>query len=577
MSIFEVIKAQNNHAKILQTSLKGALILKTPLLNKGTGFSQTERDEFNLNGLLPPDIATIEHQLQRVYEAYQENTTDIDRHIFLRSLQDRNETLFYHLLVTYITEMLPIVYTPVVGQACQQFHKIYRQPRGLFIAYPNKDKIDEMLSNIDLPDVQVIVVSDGERILGLGDQGVGGMGIPIGKTSLYSACGGIFPGFTLPILLDTGTDNEERLQDPLYLGWRHKRVRGKEYEDFIEAFVQSVMRHFPNVLLQWEDFAKDHARLLLDRYQDCLCTFNDDIQGTAAVATAGLLSAVKVIGSDITKQQIVIYGAGSAGTGIADLIVLAMVRRGISQEEAYRRIWLIDRPGLLHDGIKDLASFQIPYAQPAEKLSQMGLNPHQEIKLEEVIQKVRPTALIGVSGCFNAFTENCIKLMAKGTERPIIFPLSNPTSHCEAVPQDIIEWTNGCALVATGTQYPDVVYKGKTFQIGQCNNYFIFPAMGLGIIASKAKHVNSNMFIAAAEALSDLSPALKVDGASLFPMAADVRKVARHIALSIGLQAQKDHVAPETTPEELQKSIEDNFWQPDYCPLKKVEWTGWTK
>lgn len=568
--IFQLLKDPKSGVKSLTTSLKGSLLLKIPLLNKGTGFSQAERDEFNLNGLLPPDIATIEHQLQRVYEAYQENTTDIDRHIFLRSLQDRNETLFYHLLVTYITEMLPIVYTPVVGQACQQFHRIYRQPRGLFIAYPNKDKIDEMLSNIDLPDVQVIVVSDGERILGLGDQGVGGMGIPIGKTSLYSACGGIFPGFTLPILLDTGTDNEERLQDSLYLGWRHKRVRGKEYEDFIEAFVQAVMKHFPNVLLQWEDFAKDHAHLLLERYQDQLCTFNDDIQGTAAVATAGLLSAVKTIGSDIAKQQIVIYGAGSAGTGIADLLILAMVRQGLSKEEACQHIWLISRSGLLHDGIKNLASFQIPYAHSAEKLAQMGFNPNQEIKLEEVIQKVHPTVLIGVSGNFGAFTENCIKLMAQGTPRPIILPLSNPESHCEATPEDIIEWTNGQALVATGTQYPDVVYKGKTFQIGQCNNYFIFPAMGLGIIASKAKRVTSNMFLAAADALSDLSPALKVDGASLFPMAADVRKVARHIALSIGLQAQKDHAAPETTLEELQKSIEDNFWQPDYFPLKKV-------
>lgn len=569
MSYFQFLKDQKNGSKTLQTSLRGQLLLKTPLLNKGTGFSQAERDEFGLNGLLPPDLAKIENQLQRVYEAYQENKTDIDRHIFLRDLQERNETLFYRLLTTYITEMLPMVYTPVVGQACQEFHKIYRQPRGLFIAYPNKDKMDEMLANIDLPNVQVIVVSDGERILGLGDQGTGGMGIPIGKTSLYSACGGIFPGFTLPILLDTGTDNEERLKDPLYLGWRHHRIRGKEYEDFVESFVQAVKKRFPNVLLQWEDFAKDHAHLLLERYQDQLCTFNDDIQGTAAVATAGLLSAVKASGGDMTKQQIVMYGAGSAGTGIANLIVRAMVQEGLTQEEAYRHFWLIDRAGLLHQGMKDLASFQQPYAQPLEKLTQLGLNPAEEIKMEEVIQKVRPTALIGVSGCFGAFTETSIKLMAQGTSRPIILPLSNPETHCEANPKDIIEWTDGRALVATGTQYPDVVYKGKTFQIGQCNNYFIFPAMGLGIIASKAKRVTTQMFLKAAYALSDLSPALKQEGASLFPMAAQVRDVARHIAFAVGLQAQQDGVAPQTSPEELRKSLEDNFWEPAYLPLKK--------
>jgi malate dehydrogenase (oxaloacetate-decarboxylating) len=570
MASFQFLKDAKNGKKILQTSLKGQLLLKTSILNKGMAFSQKERNELGLNGLLPPDIEEMEIQLKRIYKAYQEKTSDIERHIFLRRWQDLNETLFYGLLVKHITEMLPIVYTPVVGLACQRFHQIYRQPRGLFIAYPNRDKIEEMLANVDLPDVKVIVVSDGERILGLGDQGTGGMGIPIGKISLYTACGGIFPGYALPIFLDTGTDNEERLEDPLYLGWRHHRVRGKEYEDFVDLFVQAVKKRFPNVLLQWEDFAKDHARLLLNRYQDQLCTFNDDIQGTAAVTVAGILSAVKVVGSTITQQNIVMYGAGSAGTGIADLIVLSMMRQGLSKEEACRRIWLIDQVGLLHEGIKDLAPSQIPYAQPVDRISQMKFNPSNSIGLEEVIQKVHPTILIGVSGCFGAFTENCVKTMAQFTPRPIIFPLSNPTSHCEAHPKDIIEWTEGKALIATGTQFSDVVYKGTTFQIGQCNNSFIFPAMGLGILASKANRVTSNMFLAAAEALSGLSPALKAKGASLFPLADQIRDVALHLAAAVGLQAQKDNVAPKTTPEELQVSIDENFWTPEYVSVQKI-------
>jgi malate dehydrogenase (oxaloacetate-decarboxylating) len=569
MASFQFLKDAKNGKKKLQTALRNQLILKTSILNKGTAFSQKERDELGLNGLLPPYIENVEIQLERAYQAYQQKTSDIERHIYLRSLQDRNEILFYRLLVTHITEMLPIVYTPVVGLACQHFHQIYRQPRGLYIAYSNQDKIEEMLANVDLPDVKVIVVSDGERILGLGDQGAGGMGIPIGKISLYTACGGLFPGYGLPILLDTGTDNEERLKDPLYLGWRHHRIRGKEYVDFVDRFVQAVKKRFPNVLLQWEDFAKDHARLLLEHYQDQLCTFNDDIQGTAAVTVAGILSAVKTIGSTITQQNIVMYGAGSAGTGIADLIVLSMMRQGLSKEEAYRRIWLIDQEGLLHEGIKNLTSSQIPYAQPIDRISQMKFNPSQSIGLEEVIQKAHPTILIGVSGAFGAFTENCIRTMAQLTPRPIIFPLSNPTSRCEAQPKDIIEWTEGKALIATGTLFPDVVYKGVTFQIGQCNNSFIFPAMGLGILASKANRVTSNMFLAAAEALSGLSPALKAEGASLFPMADQIRDVALHLATAVGLQAQKDNVAPKTTPEELKLNIDDNFWIPEYMPVQK--------
>lgn len=571
MKSFRILDNKQSNHKSLETFLDGNLLLKTPLLNKGTSFTQEERNAFKLNGLLPPDIESIELQQVRTYQAYKEKKSDMGRHVFLRSLQDRNETLFYHMLTSHITEMLPIVYTPVVGQACQEFHKIYRQPRGLFIAYPNRDKIEEMLASIELPDVKVIVVSDGERILGLGDQGAGGMGIPIGKVSLYTACGGIFPGVCLPILLDTGTDNEERLNDPLYLGWRHRRVRGKDYEDFIDSFVKAVMRRFPNVLLQWEDFGKDHAHFLLQKYKDQLCTFNDDIQGTAAVTTAGILSAVKAGKSDITKQQIAIYGAGSAGTGIADQIVLSMIYHGLSKEEAYKRIWLIDREGLLHTEIKDLVPFQKPYAHSVEELKNIGFDPTKEIPFEEVIKRIHPSVLIGVSGNFGAFTESTIKTMAEHCSRPIIFPLSNPTSHCEANPTDLIEWTDGKGFIATGTQYPEVLHKGKTYKIGQCNNYFIFPAMGLGIIASKATRVTERMFLAAAEELANYSPALKNEGASLFPTPDQVREISKHLALAIGLQAQNDGVAPKTTQDELQKSIQENFWEPSYVPLIKSE------
>ncbi len=554
-----------NH--VLETSLKGRTLLNNPILNKGTAFSKEERTTFGLNGLLPPEMETIQTQEARAYDAYKRKKTDMGRHVYLRELQDRNETLFYRLLTHHISEMLPMVYTPVVGEACTRFHEIYRQSRGLFISYPEREKMDEIIGNIDLPDVKVIVVSDGERILGLGDQGVGGMGIPIGKISLYTACGGLFPAYGLPIILDTGTDNEERLKDPLYLGWRHRRIRGKEYDDFVDRFVQAILKRYPNVLLQWEDFAKDNARTLLDRYQNKLCTFNDDIQGTASVTLAGLLAAFKANQDSIEEQQIVIYGGGSAGTGIADQIVLALTHHGLSKQEACRHIWMIDRHGLLHTGMKDLAPFQIPYAQPKEAVSSIGMDASKDILLEQVIEHVHPHALIGVSGSPGVFTEKAIRLMAKYVSRPILFPLSNPDTRCEAKPSDLIEWTDGKALIATGTQFPDVSYKGKTIRIDQCNNYYIFPAMGLSVLASKAKRVTSNMFYAAAEGLAALSPVLKNPQANLFPRADQVRDVAKKLSLQIALQAQKDGVAPSMSMEELQKSVNEVFWEPAYFPL----------
>ena len=403
-----------------------------PLFNKGTAFTPAERRELGLLGLLPPHDETLDEQVPRAYEALHDKPTDLERHIYLRQLQDTNETLFYRLLLDHLAEMMPIIYTPTVGLACERFSHIIRRPRGLFIAYPERDEIDTILENASSPQVEVIVVTDGERILGLGDQGAGGMGIPIGKLSLYTACGGIHPATTLPILLDVGTNNHERLDDPLYIGWRHERVTGDEYDDFVDAFVQAVKRKFPGVLLQWEDFAQPNANRLLDRYRDQLCTFNDDIQGTAAVTTGALLAAVAVTGRRLRDQRVAILGAGSAGCGIAEQLVAAMVEEGLPEAEARARFFLIDRQGLLHDGMDGLQPFQRKLAQPRDRV--IGWRPAEDrpIGLLDVIEHARPTILIGVSGQPHTFTEEVIRAMARHAERPIIFPLSNPTSRAEA-------------------------------------------------------------------------------------------------------------------------------------------------
>ncbi len=558
-----------NHYEIcpdysLKSQLRGKEILEHPILNKGTAFSHDERSRFGLHGLIPAAVETLDQQAARTYQAYKKKSEDMSRHIFLRELQDRNETLFYRLLIDHITEMLPMVYTPVVGMACQRFSEIYRRSRGLFISFAEQNYMEEMIANIELPDVKVIVVSDGERILGLGDQGIGGMGIPIGKISLYTACGGIFPGVALPVILDTGTDNEERLKDPFYFGWRHKRIRGREYDDFVDRFVKAVIKRYPNVLLQWEDFAKVHARTLLDRYRDQCCTFNDDIQGTAAVALAGILSAIQVSSNTLLAQQIVIYGAGSAGTGIADEIVKELEVQGLSKKEACYRIWMFDRKGLMHSGFSHFSEAQAPYVQTKEEISRLGMNPEAAISLENVIEKVRPSILIGVSGNPNAFTENAIRTMAKFTQRPIIFPLSNPISQCEADPAHLIAWTNGKGLIATGTAFPNVEYQGKTYEIGQCNNYYIFPAMGLAVLSSKAKRVTDGMFSVAIEELAKFSPALKKEGASLFPPPSQVREVAKKLAFMIAKQAMKENVAPNVSDSVLHQAIENTFWTPQY-------------
>jgi malate dehydrogenase (oxaloacetate-decarboxylating) len=564
------VEVHDNHidSDVLEVSLTGQMLLEHPLLNKGSSFPEDERREFHLLGLLPQHVAPLEVQLARTYENYRRKDDDLERYIFLASLQDRNEVLFYRLLSEHIQEMSPIIYTPVVGLACQHYSHLYRRPRGLYLSYPYKDEIDTLLQHAPTTDIDVLVVTDGERILGLGDLGVGGMGIPVGKLALYTVCAGIHPARTLPVILDVGTDNQELLNDPLYVGWHHERVRGPAYDAFIDTFVQAVKRLFPHLLLQWEDFAKKNARRLLTQYQDQLCTFNDDIQGTGAVTLAGLLAAVHVTGTKLSEQQVVILGAGSAATGIAERIVGAMESEGRSLEEARRSIWLVDSHGLVHTGRAHLEAEKVPYAQPQGRITGWNTSPSEQIGLQEVVAQVHPTILIGTAARAGAFTEAIVREMARHVKRPIIFPLSNPTSKSEAAPADLIGWTEGRALIATGSPYPEVSYSGQTITIGQCNNMFIFPGMGLGVVAAHARRVTNQMFIAAARALSDSSPARHMSTASLYPMAEDVREVSRHVALAVGLAAQQSGVAERTSLEELERRIIAQMWTPRYPRLK---------
>jgi malate dehydrogenase (oxaloacetate-decarboxylating) len=546
---------------------RGMDLLNRQGLNKGTAFTDEERSKLGLHGLLPPYIESLDEQVVRAYEAYKQKDDDLERHIYLRALQDTNEVLFYRLLLDHIEEMTPMVYTPVVALACQQFSHIYRRPRGLFISYPLGNSIPALLRNRPNTEVDVIVVTDGERILGIGDQGTGGMGIPIGKLSLYTLIGGIPPERTLPILLDVGTNNKERLNDPEYLGWRHERITGQPYFDFVDQFVQAVKQELPGTCLQWEDFATPHARPILQHYRDELLTFNDDIQGTAAVALGAVLGAVKVTGRNLKDQQIVMLGAGSAGIGVADGLRAAMKGEGLSEQEARSHFWVVDRDGLLHSGRKDLTPEQTVYAQPEDRVSGWPRTSNWHIGLADVIGKIEATVLIGLSTVGGAFSEPIVREMARKVERPIIFPLSNPTTKSEAKADDLIHWTDGRALVATGSPFAPVRYAGRTVPIAQCNNVFIFPAMGLGVVASGARRVTDAMMLAAARALAANSPALKDSSASLLPALSDIRRVAAQIAVAVGLEAQKDGLAPKLAEDELRKRVTAAQWTPAYPTL----------
>ena len=521
-------------ADTLSSAPTGVAFLEDPISNRGTAFTPEERVKLGLDGLLPPVVETLEQQRARAFEAYRRKGDDLERHIYLRALQDTNETLCYALLRRHLAEMVPIVYTPVVAQACAQFSQIYRRPRGLFLSYPLADRLELLLENRPRRDVDVIVVTDGERVLGIGDQGAGGMAISIGKLQLYTLFGGVEPSRTLPVLLDVGTNNAERLAEPDYIGWRHERVAGDAYFDFVDRFVTAVKRVLPGVLLQWEDFARDHAAPLLERYRD---------------------------------QRIVIAGAGSAGVGLAAYLLEVMRSEGLSVEEGRRRIYLVDRQGLVHDRLPDLTPGQRAYAQPFETLTAFGRDTSGGIPLESVLEATGATVLLGVSAVCGLFGEKAVRAMAARVERPIIFPLSNPIERCEATPHDLLRWTDGRALIATGSPYAPVTYAGVTRRIAQCNNVYIFPAVGLGVLSVASRRVTDGMMLAAARALGARSPARTDPMAPLLPALDELLGLTPDIALAVARQAQDSGVAATSPEDAVRAAIAARFWVPVYRPL----------
>jgi malic enzyme len=554
--------------KYISTPVKGKALLMDPFTNKGTAFTARERDELDLHGLLPPQICTIEQQLERVYENFQAKPTPLEKFIFMASLHDRNETLFFRLAHERIDEMMPIVYTPVVGEACQKFSHIYRRGRGLYVAYDQRDHIEKVLSNYHTKNPSVIVVTDGERILGLGDQGAGGMGIPIGKLCLYTLCAGISPYSTLPITLDVGTDNEERLQDHLYLGLRHKRVRGDDYQKFIDRFVEAVRRVYPDVLLQWEDFLKGNAIKQLDRFRDQLASFNDDIQGTSSVVLSGIYCGLKLTGQPIRDQRLVFAGAGASAHGIAGLFVSALVEGGLSLEEAQRRIWTVDTKGLVLRDRPGLEDFKAAYARGVDEVASWECKNRSRITLEEVVANVRPTILIGVSASPGNFSESVVRLMAKINEHPMIFPLSNPTSKSECTAEEAIRWSDGRAIVATGSPFDPVDYNGRRYRIGQCNNSFIFPGVGLGVCVARATNVSDGMFLDAAKALADKVTSEDLAESAIYPNLSTIRECSHAVACAVIRRAVAEGHADGGVLVDLEKTVRQAMWFPEYLPIR---------
>lgn len=555
--------------KPLYIPYAGNTLLELPLLNKGGAFTEEERRHFNLHGLLPHAIESIEEQSQRSYQQYVSFNDAINKHIYLRNIQDTNETLFYHLIEHHLSEMMPIIYTPTVGEACQRFSDIYRRHRGIFLAYPDRGHIDDILQNVNKKNVKVIVITDGERILGLGDQGIGGMGIPIGKLSLYTACGGISPAYTLPITLDVGTNNPQLLNDPIYMGWNQPRITGDEYYVFVDEVIAAIQRRWPKALIQFEDFAQNNAMPLLNKYRDQICCFNDDIQGTAAVSVGSLIAASRAAGKQLKDQVVAFLGAGSAGSGIAEQIIAQMMYEGLSDAEARARVFMVDRFGLITENQPNLLDFQRKLAQPPERVAAWG-NADDMISLLDVVKHAKPTVLIGVSGQPGLFTEEIIRTLTENCERPIVMPLSNPTSRVEAVPADILQWSEGKALIATGSPFAPVNYHGKIYHISQCNNSYIFPGIGLGVVASGATRVTDSMLMASSNALADCSPMLLDPAADLLPDLNEIQKVSKIIAFKVAKAAMLAGVAPVISDELLAEAIEANFWKPEYRSYRRI-------
>ena len=558
--------ANNNYLYIPHA---GPALLETPLLNKGSAFSSDERVMFNLNGLLPPRYESIQEQVDRAYMQYKSFANPLNKHIYLRAIQDNNETLFYRLIQSHIDEMMPIIYTPTVGDACEQFSDIYRSSRGLFIAYSERHQIDDILRNATKRKVKVIVVTDGERILGLGDQGIGGMGIPIGKLSLYTACGGISPAYTLPVMLDVGTNNQKLLDDPMYMGSRHPRISQEEYDEFVDLFIQAVKRRWPEAMLQFEDFAQPNAMPLLSRYREEICCFNDDIQGTAAVTLGTILAACRVKQSKLSEMKVVFVGAGSAGCGIAEMLIQQMVSEGLEDSAARKQIFMVDRFGLLTEGMEGLRDFQQKLQHQQSDLEEWSYSG-EYASLLDVINCAKPNVLIGVSGQPGLFTEQVVRAMAQHCTQPIIFPLSNPSRQVEARPEQVIEWTQGNVIIATGSPFKPVEYNQQTFPIAQCNNSYIFPGIGLGVNASKAKLITDEMLMATSNALADTSPLALGEGNELLPPLTTITELSKKIAFAVAKVAIEQGLALEQSDELIKANIKKNFWHAEYRPYKRV-------
>jgi len=551
-------------------ALRGQDVLSNARINKGTAFPATERRSLGLEGLLPPGISTIADQAQRVYANIMAKPDALERYIGLAALQDRNETLFYHILLEHLEEFLPIVYTPTVGLACQRYSHIYRRARGVWLCPEHRGRMAEVLANVESRDIRLIVVTDNERILGLGDLGVGGMGIPVGKLALYTAGAGIHPQNTLPISLDVGTDNQELLADPLYLGWPHARLRGKLYDEFVEEFVQAVRRTFPLALLQWEDFKQQNAMRLLERYRRRLPTFNDDIQGTAAIGAAALLAGVRATGLPLNQQRVVMLGAGAAGIGISRLVRNTLQRAGIQGDDLVGRIGVLDSGGFLHQGRTLSDEMKAEFSWPVEMAKAAGLKVDGPIDLETTIRALKPTVLVGTSGQPGIFTESIIRAMAAGTNRPVILPLSNPTSKCEAKPADLIAWTQGRALVATGSPFDPVPWEGRTIRIGQGNNVFIFPGVGLGALVAQASQVTDAMFRVAAETLAAQVSDSDLAAGTLFPRLRELRRITHAVACAVVRQARDEGVGCPVEDAAISAVVSAAMWEPEYAPLEAV-------
>ncbi|MEW4286421.1 NAD-dependent malic enzyme [Priestia koreensis] len=555
---------------VLKTNLKGKEVLLNPFLNKGVAFSKEERKELGLQGLLPSNVLTLEEQATRAYAQFKDQHNPIRKNGLLYDLFNRNVVLFYRLLKDHLREMLPIIYTPTVGEAIQKYSHEYHRPGGLYLSIDSMDEMEETFKNLGYSedDIDLVVVTDSESILGIGDQGVGGINIAIGKLAVYTAAAGIDPSRVLPVVLDVGTNNEKLIQDPLYIGNKFDRVRGEKYDEFIDLFVSHARSFFPEVLIHWEDLGNVNARNIINKYGKEILTFNDDIQGTGAVTLAGIMSALQVTGIPLSEQRIVVFGPGAAGIGNADQIVDAMVLEGVSTEDAYNKFWAVDYRGLLTDEVSDVFPFQQPYTRNAEEVKDWARNEEGIIPLAEVIKQVKPHILIGTSGQAGAFSEEIVKEMAKHVERPIIMPMSNPTPLAEAVPADLLEWTDGKALIATGSPFDDITHNGVTYEIGQSNNAFVFPGLGLGAIVAKAKVISNGMLAAAAHAVADISDS-SFPGASLLPSIDQLEEVSKAVAVAVAKAAIEEGVAQENI-EDIEQAITNAMWKPEYKIIERA-------